>query len=263
MTIAHDVIRRWRLLDSGFSPASITGLVAWYDAANLSTLWQDSARTTPAAADGDVIGSWNDRSANGYHVTQDTTANKPTLRLNVQNGKPVVRFDGVDDVLFIADQSGLDLVGPVSVFAVGFIPDGRAAGLILAKGRAIVHFNYGLGGVTTTDGILARYNNTDHTSTHTIAGAFHIFFIEQRTTQTTFILDGSVQLQTGQTNTLQQGSGPLSVGASGANPTGFESFFARDMTEILLYNRALATSELNTVGRYLGSKWGLTWTAVP
>lgn len=76
--------------------------VAFYDA-GASRRWQDSARTIPAMADADVAGAWDDLSGNGYHVTQATTANKPTLRFNVINGRPSIRFDGADDVLVNSD----------------------------------------------------------------------------------------------------------------------------------------------------------------
>lgn len=71
---------------------------AFYEA-SLSPLWQDSARTTAAAANADVTGAWDDLSGNGYHVTEATTANKATLRTNVLNGLSVIRFDGSNDKL--------------------------------------------------------------------------------------------------------------------------------------------------------------------
>src|SRR5258708_5559410 len=60
----------------------------------LSPLWQDVARTLPATADGDAIGSWDDLSGNGYHAQQATGANKPILKKAIQNGLDVARFDG-------------------------------------------------------------------------------------------------------------------------------------------------------------------------
>lgn len=88
---------------------------AFYDA-SISDVWQDSARTTPAVADADVIGAWDDLSGNGYHVTQGTTANKPTLRTNVLNGFPVIRSDGSDD--FLANASFPDFGDTYTVIAV-------------------------------------------------------------------------------------------------------------------------------------------------
>lgn len=72
--------------------------LAFYDA-SISNMWEDSAGTIPAADDADVVGRFDDLSGNGYHLSQATTANKPTLRLNVQNSRPIVRNDIVSDFL--------------------------------------------------------------------------------------------------------------------------------------------------------------------
>jgi hypothetical protein len=74
-------------------------LVSWYDASDAATLFEDSGGSTPAADNADVIGRWADKSGNGYHLTQATTGNKPTLRTNIQNGKSGIRGDGTDDIL--------------------------------------------------------------------------------------------------------------------------------------------------------------------
>jgi hypothetical protein len=84
---------------SSFSPLSIPGLALWLDASDASTLFQASDGTTPATADGDVVGYWGDKSGSGRHVTQGTTANKPTLQTAEQNGRNVVQFDGNDYLL--------------------------------------------------------------------------------------------------------------------------------------------------------------------
>ena len=39
--------------------------------------------------------------------------------------------------------------------------------------------------------------------------------------------------------------------------------FVGSIAEVLVYNKALSNIELNTVGNYLGSKWGITWTNIP
>lgn len=68
----------------------------WYDPSDLSSMWQDSAGTTPAAVDSPV-GKINDKSGNGYHATQATAAARPMLRSAA--GLYWLEFDGVDDRL--------------------------------------------------------------------------------------------------------------------------------------------------------------------
>jgi len=65
------------------TPSSIfTGAVdgVWYDPSDLSTLFQDSAGTTPVTADGDPVGLMLDKSGNGFHATQVTAGNRPVYK---------------------------------------------------------------------------------------------------------------------------------------------------------------------------------------
>lgn len=82
------------------TPATILGadLHRWFKADG--TLWQDSGRTTPATADGDPVGAWDDASGNAGHAVQAASGARPTLKTAIVNGKPVLRGDGVDDRLF-------------------------------------------------------------------------------------------------------------------------------------------------------------------
>lgn len=95
--------RRWILpglplapLSSAFSPTDITGLVAWYDFSDITTLYQDSAKTTPVASDGDPIGYIVDKGPNGYDLLQATSTQKPTYKTAILNGKSVGSGDGGD-----------------------------------------------------------------------------------------------------------------------------------------------------------------------
>jgi hypothetical protein len=84
----------------GFSPASLFAMGeqgAWYDPSDLSTLWQDSARTTPVTADGQPVGAIDDKSGNGNHLIQNTTSLKPIYKTS--GGLNWLKLDGVDDKL--------------------------------------------------------------------------------------------------------------------------------------------------------------------
>ena len=56
------------------------------------------AGTTPAV-DTDTVRQWNDQSGNGRNVSQGTSAKRPTYVAAGKNGLPVLRFDGVDDLV--------------------------------------------------------------------------------------------------------------------------------------------------------------------
>lgn len=65
---------------------------AFYDTADLSTMYQDSAGTT-AAVVGQPVGRINDKSGRGNHATQATTAAQPILRQD-SNGNYYLEFAG-------------------------------------------------------------------------------------------------------------------------------------------------------------------------
>jgi hypothetical protein len=104
-----------------FTPAALfasSEVGAWYDPSDLSTVWQDSARTTPGVVDSPV-GALDDKSGNGNHMTQATADNRPILR---QSGSLFyIERDGSNDELFTgADftlQAGWTLAAAASYVA--------------------------------------------------------------------------------------------------------------------------------------------------
>jgi hypothetical protein len=87
----------------------------WYDPSDFSTMWQDSAGTTPVTAVEQPVGKILDKSGRGNHATQATAASRPVLKQDA-NGKYYLFFDGVDDSLATAsiDFTATD---KMSVFA--------------------------------------------------------------------------------------------------------------------------------------------------
>jgi len=73
--------------EAEFSPADIANMVAWYKADAITGL-----------DDGDPIGTWEDQSGNGYHLTQSEAGYKPTYDAEDPdiNNMPAVYFDNND-----------------------------------------------------------------------------------------------------------------------------------------------------------------------
>lgn len=91
------------LTGSRFNPLSLFAggaAGAWYDPSDLSTLFQDSAATTPVTAADDPVGCILDKSGNGHHLIQATADNRPLYKVD-SNGKPYLLFDGISDGLGI------------------------------------------------------------------------------------------------------------------------------------------------------------------
>jgi len=75
---------------------------AWYGPSDLSTLFQDSAGTTPVTTAGQPVGRMLDNSGNSNHATQATAAARPTY----QTGPARATLDKVDDRLSVTVPTG-------------------------------------------------------------------------------------------------------------------------------------------------------------
>lgn len=74
---------------AAWTPASLTGLAAWWDASDATTFTYSS---------GSVVSQWRDKSGNARHLSQATTTDQPS-RTGTINGKSAVLFDGTSDYM--------------------------------------------------------------------------------------------------------------------------------------------------------------------
>ena len=100
---------------SAFTPAELSGLVAWYDPSDLTTLYQDVAMTVPVTATGQSVAAMRDKSGHGYHLTQATASKRPLYKTD--GTLHWLESDGVDDELTIASRFGLAANPDLSVIA--------------------------------------------------------------------------------------------------------------------------------------------------
>lgn len=82
-----------------FTPASLFSGTAggFWDISDINTLWKDTAGTTPVTADGDQVARVDDKSGNGNHLLQATSAFRPLYK--VSGGLKYLLFDGSNDRL--------------------------------------------------------------------------------------------------------------------------------------------------------------------
>lgn len=88
------------ILANQFTPKAVANLTAWYDPSDLTTLFQDTAGTTPVTVDGDPVARVNDKSGNGYNLLQSNASKRPLYKTS--GGLKWLLFDGVDDILSAA-----------------------------------------------------------------------------------------------------------------------------------------------------------------
>lgn len=143
----------FRSTPSSWTPASESGLKAWYDPTDADTLYQDSGLTTHATADTDPVGGMTDKSGNGFNLLQATSGSRPLLKTAVQNGNNALRFDGTDDCLKTGTM--FNAASNYSVFVVS-----KAGGLDVT-GRALLSLGKSAGDTNGWLHLLYRDNVTN------------------------------------------------------------------------------------------------------
>jgi hypothetical protein len=99
-----------RRASGSFDPATLFAGAAgsFFDVSDLSTVFADTAGTTPASVDG-AVARISDKSGNGNHLLQATASLRPLLR---QSGSLYyLEFDGTDD--FLQTASGYARTSPM------------------------------------------------------------------------------------------------------------------------------------------------------
>ncbi len=130
----------------GYSPLALFAAGekgGWYDPSDPSTMFKDTAGTIPVTADGDRVARINDKSGNGNHATQATTAARPLYKTS--GGLSWLLFDGIDD--FLA-TSAVDCTATdkMSVFAGVRKLSDAAVGIIVELGASVANGRFNLYG---------------------------------------------------------------------------------------------------------------------
>ena len=108
---------------------------AWYDPSDLSTLFQDSAGTTPVTASGQPVGKMLDKSGNGNHATQAIAAARPIYTEG--SGLAWLAFDGVGDAM-ATGAIDYTVTDKVSIFT-GTQKDDNSSGMVAELSDSFVN----------------------------------------------------------------------------------------------------------------------------
>ena len=244
--------KQYSMTNTGSPVPTISGLKAWYDFSDTATLWQDTGRTSPITADAQTIKGVTDKSGTAVHLSEAT--NPPTFKSAIQNGLSVGRFDGTNDILAAGAPASttvvytmftvqkLSVLGGAThdFFANGGAADGYGMRANTGNTRCVVH-----------SGVAEKSDNPANTTTWEIWVALHT------TGATTFYLNGGTAIAL--TSAAANPNVPTTGTALGAL-TGGSNFAGLDFAECILYNSQLSLANVNLVGPYLGSKWGITWS---
>ena len=238
-----------------WTPNNISGLVLELVAD--SETYQASTLTTPAVADGDLVGGWGDTSTLLNHAKQTTNELRPVLKTGISNGKSMVRVDGTGLKLDIVDADSLDLQAPCFIVMVGSWRGGAAATVAaFAKANA-----YKFGQLITTGRkqftaiAKADYNSTFHTWVNEELVILGLSIDSDY--DVTFSLNGrDVQKVLGAAQ-LATSANVLSIGSSAyGNWNG-------DFGTLLFYNNLPSLTDRRKLLKYLADYYGITLVSEP
>jgi hypothetical protein len=240
----------------GFAPNTISNCGLWLDAADISTLFQDSAGTTPVTTNGQPIGLWRDKSGAGHDFTQATSVNRVSYdtssKAAIQLSSPTFLQASAASLGTVSTSANLTIIMTAST--------GPSASwqIILAQwftGTTRFHLSFQSGTDLTpalyseSSGSLVKYNFSGtmaYNRTYTIgfiANGTSLYMSFMGTSNTTTM---SAALSTNPTSALTI-----------ADSRNFNHTDGK-IQEVIIYPYAISTTEFQQVESYLAQKWGLT-----
>ena len=212
-------------------PSTIPNLVLWLHA--------DSG----VVLNGSTVNQWNDISGNNNNAIQSVVASQPLYISGTPelNNKPVIRFDGTDDVLLI--NSG-DTVG--SAFVVikwnGALPNFPAYNSVLTQ-QNYTSLPKGL--------FIAQQGTTDfYTAGTDVMFGINDFYVNGQQTINLSPID-EYKIISGVTSVQLQYLSDFVIGRFFQFPT----FWNGDIAEIIVYRTQLTPSQRQQVEQYLSDKY--------
>lgn len=203
------------------------------------------------------VSTWTDQSGANHHASQSTGNKRPQLVSEGLNGRPIVRFDGQNDLLHLSGQVLTSQT--FSIFAV--INDTRASSdgslreifsnWTPSNSDTSVFF-----GTLRTNPVRARLS--DDFGAHAGVGALtnpatHFIFTGISSATDAFIYQGETLLAAkGAPLSTRNLSTPYVIGNQG--DTIFE-YWQGDIVELLVYNRELSVEEQQHNWAYLHNKY--------
>lgn len=230
----------------------VTPTTAWYDFSDGASLFEDTARTDPVDIDGDVIKGVTDKSGNGKHLTEAT--NGPTYKVNIVNARSVARFDGTNDLLQNTAMTA-DTSQTIFIVALRQSAPTAATDTIFGIGDS------GCQIYTDSDTHATGWNyfSSAPTGTNFAGPSTSVMALALRVNS-----NSSLDLYgNGGTATSVDPNDVITTGTtySYGVDVGGSQFADYDLCEVIIYNTALSSTDLNLVGNYL-ERWSLTWTDV-
>jgi hypothetical protein len=228
-----------------FLPSDITGLQLWLDASDASTLYDATSGGSLVAADGGVA-RWEDKSGNARHATQSTSANRPTRKAAIQNGRDAIQLDGSNDVLTVSYTYG----SQVSLF------------MVTSRAANTERYLFGGSNQSGTPAIISQYsskafewfNDPDRFTIQTTSTGVNLVVVTQQDSVAVTGYYNGTQSATSSPSASISGKTLSFLGA--ANATQAQAQIT--LCELVVYNSVLSSQDRQSVETYLMTKWGIS-----
>jgi hypothetical protein len=221
------------------------------------TLWIDASSIT-GLSDGNPVATWSNKSPNlALHLSQGTAASQPTYKTGILNGLPVVRFDGINDVLTSGAMTNF-IGSQASEYTMFSVFDARLINTDVTpiyNNDAIISDSSGFAGQYLKGLTANAYNwdgNADSIGTPIQTNTWYVLR-SGLGSGSLFVHANNQPLQSTASgaNTLNVATHTLRLGARSA-------FLDGDIAEVLIYKRALTLEERNQVAGYLADKYAIS-----
>jgi hypothetical protein len=248
-----------------FSPANFAGLTGWWDASDPSTLFDATSGGSLVAADG-TVARLEDKSGQGRHFTQSTSGNRPARKTSQQNGRDVLRFDGSDTWMLGPIFEDLFNSPPATSFIVAKATSIATSSFEGRENAAVLSEEIGFHGFFSLAGFSVGGGSD---STLIDFGQQSIFKIGNWLSYTpgNWACLATLHASGNLVSTLNKSTSTtssLSFRSNTNNATVLGASYDKtvvlngDVGEIITYNVALSTADIEAVEDYLIDKWGIS-----
>ncbi|TXG80761.1 MAG: hypothetical protein E6R13_07620 [Spirochaetes bacterium] len=226
------------------------GVSAWFDASDLSTLFQDNTGLTPITSDAQTIGLWKDKSGNSNNALQVTAGSRPIYKIAIQNSKSGIQFTGTQHIDTIQTFNPFSLT--LFVAAKRNATVGATMGIISLTDSVSGGSRVSFPGSNVLNARVASSSVTAATTGTVLANIGFVGGMAIDTTNVTVLLNAE---SVNATHSASSANRIIRIGGLNVNTTA--SLFGGNIYEILMYNSKLSSTDITATINYLNTKWAL------